>query len=163
MRSGSIRKLYITIVTLVLGLIPSGIALASAAAEGGHEVDKVAMQYYQIQWGLTIATFVICLLYALKIKLRGKGHSEGMLLGFLIVIMVFAIKGLDYPLMLRSFHETQQLGTIRIFVMFVAAFLITFYGVLGRHDEEPGDHGSDHGHGSGHGEDHGAAPDAGHH
>lgn len=157
MKSTGRGELYIAIATLALSAIPSGIALAGTAAAGGHHVDKVAMQYYQIQWGLIITTFVICLLYALKVKFRGKGHNEGMLLGFLIVIMVFGVKYIDYPLMLRAFHESAGLGTIRVFVMFAAAFLITFYGVLGRHDEEHDDHGSDHG------SDHGATHDAGHH
>ncbi len=153
MRNARLRRTYIAITTLALSAIPSGIALASAAAEGGHGVDPKAMLYYQIQWGLIVAAFTICLLYAIKVKLRGKGHHEGMFLGFLLAAMVFGVKYLDYPLMLRGFHETQGLGTIRVFVMFAAAFLITFYGVLGRHDEEHNDHGSDHG----------AAHDAGHH
>lgn len=125
----------------------SGHGAAAGAAEGHGGGHPAPPKIYVIQWYLLVLIFVVGLWYFIKVR-NGKPHEESLLPGYVLVLLVFGYYVLSYLPAIKGYHEPVKLGFLRFVFLVLGCFLVTKYGVLGRHEE----------HSAGHGE-HAAAPD----
>lgn len=132
-----IRRLLVIMLIIAVIACLAGPALASEAkGEGaeGAEAEGVPPLYY-VQWLALLAAFVLGLLYVIKVYRKGKPHHEGLILAYLLTILAATYFGITYVEAVKEHHEAPLLTLLRFVLLVLAGASITFYGVLGRHDE----------------------------
>jgi len=113
--------------------IQSAFASSGAAAEGGHASGPPAV--YFVQWLILLSSLVIGLFYAYKIRTKGKPRHEGIKISYVLTLLVLTYFGLGYYPTLTSYHEPGVVSFLKFILLLIAGALVTYYGVLGRHDE----------------------------
>ena len=135
-----LKKLLLFLLIVILIFVTACVVLATSEGvessnHGGEVVSehhKTPIVYY-IQWALILSIFSISLQYALKNRHKKNIKKEGPFRAYAIVGMVFLVFFLGYTMM--DYHEPLLLGFLRLLLLFIGGVLVTFYGVLGRHDE----------------------------
>ncbi len=113
---------------------------APSATEGHGGGHAAAPRIYVIQWYLLVLIFVVGLWYFIKVR-NGKPHQESLLPGYILVVLVFGYYVLSYLPAIKGYHEPVKLGFLRFVFLVLGCFLVTKYGVLGRHEEHAAGHG----------------------
>lgn len=99
----------------------------------GHEGPPPAM--YFIQWLVLLTSFGLSLAYVRKVCAKGKPHHEGLKLAYALTVLVLVYFGLNYYPTLVEFHEPGMASFVKFLLLLTTGALVTFYGVLGRHEE----------------------------
>ncbi len=110
---------------------------AALNSTGGHAAPP---RIYVIQWYLLVLIFIVGLWYFIKVRNR-KPHEESLLPGYILVVLVFGYYVLSYLPAIKGYHEPVKLGFLRFVFLVLGCFLVTKYGVLGRHEEHSAGHG----------------------
>lgn len=113
--------------------IQSAFASEHAAAEGGHASGPPAV--YFVQWLILLSALVIGIFYANKIRSKGKPRHEGIKIAYVLTLLALTYFGLGYYPTLTSYHEPGAVSFLKFILLLITGALVTFYGVLGRHDE----------------------------
>lgn len=100
-----------------------------------HEEHHVPPTMYYLQLAALLAIFAFGIFYTVKIKIRGQPKHEGIILAYLVTLLFFAYYILGYSPLLEEYHEAPLLTVLRVLLLLLCGALVTFYGVLGRHDE----------------------------
>ncbi|MDO8885889.1 hypothetical protein [Candidatus Oleimmundimicrobium sp.] len=145
-----LKKLFPFVLIIALIFLFTAVVFASSEAvkthdhveedttehvEEGHAEEEhhgVPVAYY-VQWFFIFAILGMAFQYAVKFQKHGQSGKEGSFVAYAIVGMVFLVFFLGYTMM--DYHEPLLLGFLRLFLLFIGGALVTFYGVLGRHDE----------------------------
>lgn len=134
-------RVIICFMGISLNLFGYNYSFASTGAvetHGGH--FALPPRIYVLQWYLLVLIFIVGLWYFLKVKSGGKPHQESLLPAYILVILVFGYYTLSYLPAIKNYHEPVKLGFLRFIFLVVDCFLVTKYGVLGRHEEHSVSH-----------------------
>ena len=145
-----LKKLFVlTLVVAIVFLFTAVVFASSEVTETHDHVEEVATEHveeghaeeehhgtpvtYYVQWFFIFAILGMALQYAVKFRKYGQSGKESLFVAYAIVGMVFLVFFLSYTMM--DYHELLLLGFLRLLLLFISGALVTFYGVLGRHDE----------------------------
>lgn len=104
--------------------------------EGGHGEGHGGPPFmYFVQWLILITTFALGVMYARKVKTQGKPRHEGIKLAYALTVLVLLYFGLGYYPTVKGYHEPGLASLLKFLVLLITGALVTFYGVLGRHEE----------------------------
>jgi len=113
--------------------IQSAFASEHAAEGGGHASGPPAL--YFVQWLILLSALAIGIFYANKIRKKGKPRHEGIKIAYVLTLLVLIYFGLGYYPTITSYHEPGTVSFFKFVLLLITGALVTFYGVLGRHDE----------------------------
>lgn len=105
--------------------------------EAKHEGPPPVM--YFAQWLTLLAAFVLGLTYAGKVRSKGRSHHEGTKLAYALTVLVLLYFALNYYPAVVEYNESRlepgMISLLKVLLLLATGALVTFYGVLGRHDE----------------------------
>jgi hypothetical protein len=118
------------------GVAEGEAAKEGAAAEEGQEEHTGPPPFmYFMQWLILISTFGLGLGYLVTVRTKGRSRHEGLRLAYALTILVFLFFALNYYPSITEYHEPGTIGFLKFLLLLLTGALITFYGVLGRHEE----------------------------
>ncbi len=112
------------------------IALASEKRETLHEEQKTPFFYY-FQWAALLLILIISLFFVYQVK-RASYHDKGKKLAYILTFLTLLAYSLNYHPEIEEYAKHSELplvGMIKFFVTLADGALLTYYGVLGRHEE----------------------------
>jgi len=129
-----IKRLF-TLVLIIIMVVCLTVPAFASEAEGEAEAHHPPPSLYYIQWLALAAAFALGLFYAIKLYFKGKPHHEKLILAYLLTLLAAGYFGISYVEAVKEYHEPALLNLLRFVLLMLTGVLITFYGVLGRHDE----------------------------
>ncbi len=94
---------------------------------------------YFVQWLILLATLILGLAYAYRVAGKGRSHHEGTKLAYALVVLVLLYFALNYYPAVVEYNESGLepgfISLLKVLLLIITGVLVTFYGVLGRHDE----------------------------
>jgi Na+-transporting NADH:ubiquinone oxidoreductase subunit NqrB len=119
---------------LILLTVNTTTTLATERVVESVQKEHNASLLYVLQWAALIFIFLFSLFYVFKVK-RTEHRYEGKWLAYVLTLLVVLAYSLNYHPAIKEYAELPQLGLVKFLVAVANGALLTFYGVLGRHDE----------------------------
>jgi hypothetical protein len=128
------------ILTFLLILLLFTLALNPAIAseekmEKAHaeEEKKIPVLYY-LQWAILILIFTFSLFFAYKVKQISRLYDRKEL-AYILTFLALLAYSLNYHPQIKEYHELPWIGSMKFLLTVADGALLTYYGVLGRHEE----------------------------
>ena len=126
------------LIFILLTISISSVLATEERVESPHEEHKVPLPYY-LQWMALLFILIISLFFVYQVKKVNHNYDKKELAYILTFLAVLAFS-LNYHPQIKEYHELPLMGLMKFLVAVADGALLTFYGVLGRHDENEETH-----------------------